>query len=131
MNWKYILGWFALLVVAVVNGAVRDALYKSAAGELAAHQISTLTGSILFGIVIWAMTRRWKIVSSAQAWKIGVMWVVMTVCFEFGFFHFVAGKPWSELLYAYNVFDGQVWVFLLIWVLVAPYVFYKFGRRGI
>ena len=130
MNWKYVLGWFVLLVVAVINGALCDALYKSATGDHAAHQISTLTGILLFGIVIWAMTRRWQIVSSAQAWKIGIMWVVMTVCFEFGFFHFVGGKPWSELLDAYNVFAGQVWVFLLIWVLIAPYVFYRFGRRG-
>jgi hypothetical protein len=130
MLWKYTLGWFVLLVVAVVNGALRDALYKSTVGELAAHQISTLTGIILFGIVIWGMTRRWPIASAKQAWTVGGTWLVLTVCFEFGFFHFIAGRPWDELLKAYDLLAGYVWVFLLIWVLIAPYVFYKFGYRN-
>jgi hypothetical protein len=130
MIWKYVLGWFGLLVVAVINGGLRDTLYKSAVGELAAHQISTLTGIIFFALLIWWMTRLWPIESAQQAWAIGIIWLVMTVCFEFGFFHFVAGRPWSELLEAYNVLAGQVWVLVLIWVLIAPYVFYSFARRS-
>jgi hypothetical protein len=129
MLWKYILGWFGLLIVAMINGGLRDALYKSAVGELAAHQISTLTGIILFALVIWWMTRLWRIESSQQAWTIGSLWLAMTVCFEFGFFHFVAGKSWGELFEAYNVLAGRVWVFLLIWVLTAPYVFWRARQR--
>ncbi|HCV44354.1 MAG TPA: hypothetical protein DGH68_12775 [Bacteroidetes bacterium] len=130
MIWKYVLSWFGLLIVAMINGGLRDALYRSAVGELAAHQISTLTGIIFFALLIWWMTRLWPIESAQQAWAIGIIWLVMTVCFEFGFFHFVAGRPWSELLEAYNVLAGQVWVLVLIWVLIAPYVFYSFARRS-
>ena len=129
MIWKYILGWFGLLIVAMINGGVRDALYKSAAGDLAAHQISTLTGILLFGFVIWWMTRLWPIESSQQAWTIGLIWLVMTVAFEFLFFHYVTGHSWSELLGDYNILEGRVWVLVLLWTLVAPYVFFRLRSR--
>lgn len=125
MIWKYILGWFGLFIVAMINGGLRDALYKSVVGELAAHQISTLTGIILFGLVIWWMTRMWQIASSRQAWTIGLIWLVMTVAFEFLFFHYVTGHSWNELLNNYNIVEGRVWVLVLLWTLVAPYVFWR------
>jgi hypothetical protein len=125
MIWKYILGWFGLLIVAMINGGVRDALYKPAVGELAAHQISTLTGIILFGLVIWWMTRLWPIASSQRAWTIGLIWLVMTVAFEFLFFHYVAGHSWGELLNNYNIAEGRVWVLVLLWTLIAPYMFWR------
>jgi hypothetical protein len=130
MLWKYILGWFVLLVLAVINGGFRDTLYKSMVGELAAHQISTLTGIILFGIVIWGMTRLWPIATEKEAWIIGSIWLGMTVCFEFLFGHFVMGHPWSKLLHDYNILEGRVWILILIWTFTAPYVFFRFGQRN-
>jgi hypothetical protein len=129
MNWKYFAGWFALLVTAVVNGAIRDGLYKDAVGELAAHQISTATGILLFALLIRWMVRRWPIPDAKTAWRIGLVWVGMTICFEFGFFHYVVGHPWSRLLHDYNIFDGRVWVLVLIWTGVAPWVFYRMQSR--
>ncbi len=122
---RYILGWFVLLIAAIINGAIRDKVYKESLGELTAHQVSTLTGILLFGVVIWGMNRVWPIESSRQAWTIGLIWLVMTMCFEFLFFHYVTGHPWSELLGNYNIFEGRVWVMLLLWVLVAPYIFWR------
>jgi hypothetical protein len=52
------------------------------------------------------------------------MWLAMTITFEFGFGHFVAGDPWSRLLHDYNILEGRVWGLFLLWVTVSPYVFY-------
>jgi len=51
----------------------------------------------------------------------------MTVCFEFFFGHYVAGHPWSRLFHDYNILDGRIWGLLLVWITVAPYVFYRFA----
>lgn len=126
---RYTLAWCALLVAAMVNGAVRDGLYREPLGDLAAHQVSTLTGIILFALIIWRMTRMWPIASAAQAWTVGFVWLAMTLCFEFGFFHFVVGHPWSVLLHNYNILEGRVWVLILLWTFVAPYLFYRLQRR--
>jgi len=36
------------------------------------------------------------------------------------------GDSWSKLFHAYNVFAGQVWIFVPVWVLIGPYVFFRF-----
>jgi hypothetical protein len=49
----------------------------------------------------------------------------MTLAFEFLFGHFVAGHSWARLLQDYNLLAGRVWVLLLAWVALAPYLFYR------
>lgn len=122
---RYTFAWIILLVVAIANGALREAVYKSRLGELRAHQVSTLTGMILFGIIIWGLSRLWPLASAKQAWTVGFIWLALTLAFEFLFGHFVTGTPWSKLLQDYNVLEGRLWPLILIWVTVAPYVFYR------
>ena len=93
--------------------------------ELQAHQVSTATGVFLFGIYIWVLLRLWRPTSSGQAIAIGLVWLGMTVAFEFLFGHYVAEKTWYELLRDYNIFAGRVWLVVLGWVTIAPYLFYQ------
>jgi hypothetical protein len=125
MSIRYTLAWFILMVVAIINGAIREAISMNSLGDLPAHQVSTLTGIILLGVVIWALSRWWPLTSARQAWTVGLIWLAMTIAFEFLFGHFVMGHPWSKLLHDYNIFAGRVWLLVLIWTTIAPYVFYK------
>lgn len=120
----YAAAWFGMMVIAIINGAIRDKVYGPHMSKLSAHQVSTLIGIALFGVYIWFLTGIRPLESATQAWLIGVMWLAMTVCFEFGFFHFVTKHPWSELLESYNIFKGHLWVLVLLWTLVAPWVFF-------
>jgi hypothetical protein len=76
--------------------------------ELQAHQVSTVTGVLLFGGYIWALIRIWRPASAGQAMTLGLVWLGITVAFEFLFGHYVAKRPWSELLRDYNLFAGRV-----------------------
>lgn len=122
---RYTFAWFILMIAAIINGAIREAVYKNRLGDLRAHQLSTLTGIILFGVVIWALSRWWPLASAKQAWTVGFIWLAITIAFEFLFGHFVAGHSWGKLLYDYNIFAGRVWLLVLIWTTIAPYVFYR------
>ncbi len=122
---RYVLAWLILLIVAIINGAIREVVYKNSLGELRAHQASTLSGIILFAIIVWGLSRLWPLHSAKQAWTVGFIWLMLTVVFEFLFGHFAMGHPWSKLLNDYNIFEGRVWLLVLIWTTVAPYVFYK------
>lgn len=126
---KYMLGWLGLVIVAIINGTIRNLVYKNYLGDLRAHQLSTLIGIILFGLVIWGFTHLWKITSAKQAWTIGFIWLGMTIIFEFLFGHFVMGNSWSTLFHDYNIFAGRVWILVLIWTTIAPYVFYKLSSK--
>lgn len=125
---NYFLAWFPMVAIAIVNGAIREKGYKQALGELRAHQVSTLTGGIAFAIYIWGLSRIWPLESAGQSLGIGLMWVAMTVAFEFLFGRYAARRPWSALLVDYNLLAGRVWALLLIWLAVAPYVFWRWRR---
>jgi hypothetical protein len=116
-----------MVVIAIGNGALRQRWYGHHLSELRAHQLSTLTGVLLFGLYIWALTRLWRLESSAQALTIGCVWLGLTVGFEFLLGYYVMRQPWSRLFRDYNIFAGRLWVVLLLWITVAPYVFYR-GR---
>jgi ABC-type thiamin/hydroxymethylpyrimidine transport system permease subunit len=104
---------------------LRQVWYGKHLGELQAHQISTLTGVVLFGVYIGFIVRVWRPESATQAMAVGLLWLAMTVAFEFLFGHYVAGHPWDRLLHDYNLFAGRVWVVVLVWVTVAPYLFFR------
>jgi len=84
-------------------------------------------GVVLLGLYIWAISRVWQLESGVQSLSVGFIWLTMTVCFEFFFGHYVAGHPWSRLFHDYNILGGRIWSLLLVWITVAPYVFYRFA----
>lgn len=125
----YALAWVGLVILAIVNGTVRVKGYGPFMSELAAHQVSTAIGTCLFACYIWFLTGIIKIPSSRKAWVVGVTWLFMTVVFEFLFGHYVAGHPWTKLFEDYNILQGKVWILVLLWTTIAPYVFYTIRSR--
>ncbi len=74
---KYFLAWFGIVILAIINGTIRELTYKPFVGDLAAHQISTVTLLILFAVYVWAIGEKWKIESAKEAWTIGLVWLVI------------------------------------------------------
>lgn len=126
---KYLATWFVMLLVSIANGALRDFTYGKHMADLAAHQLSTVSGVILLGAVIWGFVCLFPPSSGKEAIFIGALWMVLTIAFEFLFFHFVEGCSWSQLLANYNIFKGRVWVVVLVWVAIAPCIFYRLHRQ--
>ncbi len=120
----YVICWFGLAVLAIINGALREKLYGPFMKELSSHQLSTFIGIIIFICYIWIITGVWKISSSFEAVSIGIIWLFMTVLFEFVFGHFVMKCSWEKLFNDYNIKKGRVWILVLVWITAAPYVFY-------
>jgi len=121
----YLLAWCVMLLVSIANGGIRDLTYGKHVDELTAHQLSTVSSVLLLGIVVRVFVRLYPPDSGRQAIWIGLIWMAMTVAFEFLFFHYVGGHSWAELLGNYNVFSGRVWIVVLAWIAIAPYVFYR------
>ena len=121
----YILAWFGMVVLAIMNGIIREKFYSQSMSELSAHQLSTLTAIILFGFYIYFFTRFFQLDSAKQAFTIGDIWLIMTISFEFVFGHYIAGHSWPRLLMDYNILNGRVWILVLIWTFTAPYLFYR------
>ncbi|HUX93413.1 MAG TPA: hypothetical protein VMV36_06355, partial [Ignavibacteriaceae bacterium] len=55
----------------------------------------------------------------------GVFWLTITIVFEFIFGHFIMGHPWEKLLHDYNFLDGRLWVIVLLWTTISPYLLFR------
>jgi hypothetical protein len=121
--------WFVLLLGAVANGAVRESALTPRLGRGVAHAASTVTLSLLILAIGW-VTMPWIAPRTLQdAWTIGVVWVALTIAFEFLAGHFVFGRPWNELLADYNLLAGRIWLMVLVVTLMTPV--FAFTRRGL
>ncbi|MCJ7453197.1 MAG: hypothetical protein MUO39_12085 [Steroidobacteraceae bacterium] len=126
---RYLLAWFPMLVLAIANGALRQATYARRMPELGAHQLSTVIGAAIFGVYIWFVIRTWPPVSTQQALQVGLLWLALTIAFEFFMGLVLARRPLNEVLRDYDVTRGRVWVFLLLWIALAPALFQLFDRN--
>ena len=125
---RYFLAWFPMVLIAVANGALREAWLVPRLGEHAARQVSTLILIALFAIYIGSVLHRWPIASSAQAIAVGALWLFLTLAFEFALGRFVSGLSSEEIIEEYNLAAGRLWVLVPIWVAASPYAFYRLWR---
>ncbi len=122
---RWIPAWLGAAALGVTNGASREKLYADAVGDEAAHAISTGTLLALLGGYMWLLQRRWPLSTRREALSVGATWAGMTVAFEFGFGHWVAGDPWSALLDNYAFTRGKMWALVPAAMLAGP----EFARR--
>ncbi|QBZ98540.1 hypothetical protein [Flavobacterium sangjuense] len=124
---KYFLLWFPMLILAIINGAARDLWYTKYSNELIAHQISTVSLMLLLGIYIAFVIKKHPPQSETESLGIGLVWMMLTLGFEFGF-GLYRGNSWAQLLDAYNITKGHLWLLIPIWLVLAPYLFFKLLR---
>lgn len=125
MIWRYVLAWIPMMFIGIINGIIREMTYGKYFNQLRAHQVSTVTGVLLLGFYIWMLVYLWGFESPRQAIAVGSIWLGLTVMFEFAFGRFVAKHSWSQLLSDYNILAGRIWLAVLIWVAIAPWLFYR------
>jgi hypothetical protein len=120
MIWRALAVWLAILLLANINGAVRELWIIPDIGEVAGRAVSTVILCALVLLLPW-LTIGWiRPIASADAMKIGALWLVLTLAFEFLVGHYLFRKSWAVLLEDYNVAQGRIWVVVLVVVLLAP-----------
>lgn len=116
----YLLGWWGIMAVAVLNGAFRVATYGKRMPGIRAHQLSSFSAILLIGGMTLLYNSIWPVQSVEQAWHIGLSWLVMTIAFEFIFGRFVMKHPWQKLVNDYRIDRGRLWILVLVWLTVVP-----------
>lgn len=118
---KSLAAWFLILCLAIANGALREAVLIPALGKFSGLIISGVLLSAIIALVSYAFVRLQRAVSASQGFKVGILWLCLTLVFEFGVGRYVQHKAWSELLEAYTFKDGNIWPVVLAVTLLAPY----------
>ncbi len=114
--------WLLLLLAATVNGGLRETFIIPRTGDAAGHAISTITLCAAILVLAW-LTVEWMAPATARdAWRIGAMWVALTLAFEFLAGHYLFRNPWPRLLADDNVLRGRIWILVLITTAIAPWL---------
>ena len=114
--------------IGIANGIAREATYGKRMSASAAHQTATLTAIGAFAAYFAALEGRWPLENRAEALKVGVAWLALTVAVEFGFGRVVAKLSWRELLSDYNLAAGRTWPLVLAWIAVGPAIVRELKR---
>ena len=120
--------WLILAVSAIVVATFRVGVLLPQFGEQTAHQLGTILYLIVQFIIIYLFIRKIRIKDVKTLLGIGFFWLVITIIFEFVFGHYVMGHPWQKLFADYNLFNGRLWVLVLINNIVAPLISGKIIR---
>jgi len=123
MELKHFLLWLPMIAIAFANATIRQLVFTKYFSDLRAQQFSTITLIILCTIYIWFVFPFLNIQSGNQAILIGLVWVVLTVLFEFSLGRLVR-RSWESLLQDYNITAGRIWPGFLICLFLLPYMFY-------
>ena len=112
--------WLGILVLAIANGALREAVLVPVLGSAGGLLLSgVLLSSLILAVVYFSLP--WIGPAAAvRCMVIGMGWLCLTLVFEFAFGYLVQGKPWPELLEAYAFKGGNIWPVVLLTVAVSP-----------
>ena len=125
---RYSLAWLPMLGIAILNGAFRELILARRLSELRAHQLSCFSAALLFWGYTWLLGQVWPLNSRTQAVTIGIVWLLLTIAFEFIFGHYVAHHSWTRLLQDYNILAGRLWLAVLLTVAALPAMVFELMR---
>lgn len=123
--------WLLILVCAVLNGGLREAVLLPNLGKPLALVFSGILLSLCIVAVSLLFVHSLGKMSDAQALKLGLFWLLLTLAFEFGFGRLVQHRSWQQLLEAYTFKDGNIWPLVLVVTFFAPLIAVRFQRHTI
>lgn len=111
-----------ILGLAIANGILREEILLPALGKPGALVLSGVLLATLIVLVAYGLVRFTPGLSASQGFRIGALWLGLTLAFEFSFGRYVQHKSWAELLDAYTFKEGNIWPVVLAVTLLAPYL---------
>jgi hypothetical protein len=121
---KSILIWLSIVPLAILNGELRERVIGPIIGEKYANPISGIILCILIFIISFLFIPRLGIGTNKTYIKIGILWVLLTIIFETVFSLFLGNKI-NEILNAYNITTGNLWLIVVIFIGFIPFLIAK------
>jgi len=130
---KSIAFWFILLILAILNAVIREATYKPLLTPFIgmwAHQLSSLTGIVLFFVAIYLFLKRVGTpYTNRELVAVGLMWIVMTLIFETWMNICIRHLSILDTIETYYFWKGETWIFVLLSLVISPLIADKIIHR--
>lgn len=121
--------WLVMVVAAILNGLLRDALLTPLMGRALSLPLSGIMLSGLVLVVAYALIPFIGVMRTGGYLMTGLFWVALTLTFEYVFGHYVAGKSWHEINEIFNLANGDLFILVIIVTVLSPWLAARF--RGL
>ena len=122
--------WLCFIPAAILNGGLREYVLVKTIGEKWALPVSGILLSTLIFLITWFLFPR--IVggcTSKESRIIGIVWVLLTILFEFAT-GLGTGNTVQKLLVAYNPLTGNLWLLILLTTFLSPVLVEKNPQKN-
>jgi hypothetical protein len=120
-----------MAVAVVANGVFGGLVLAPRIGEYPNHVYKSL---VAIGIALLASYWIARTIRNdrpcAIAWRVGLLWLGLTVCFEFVTGHYLFGNSWARLCADYRFWEGRLWSLVLLAQLTGPPMMLALRKRG-
>ena len=118
--------WFGIIPLAFLNGALRESVLIPAMGAIA-FPISGLLLMLCVFAVSYLFIPRLGGANKSTYVTMGIVWFTATLVFE-TLLGIAFGTPFAEILNAYNIFTGNIWLLVVIFIGFAPFIVAKIRK---
>lgn len=116
---RSLLVWLCFIPVAILNGGLRQYVLVRWFGEVGANALSGVLLSLFILLITWLLLPRIVRYNQKESYRIGIVWMLLTIGFEF-IFGLTGGISFRELLSAYNPMSGNLWLLVVVTTFGAP-----------
>lgn len=125
---RAVMVWLLIIGVESVHGALRRLLLDPDTA-FALRQVSVGMGVLIVFVVTWACSRWMAVRSKPALLAIGVLWVILTLIFEFALGR-ALGMGWRELTAGYDLSRGELMPLGLLATAFAPWIVARLKTRA-
>ena len=111
---KSLLIWAGIIPLAIINGALREAFSVP-------YPISGVILMVMIFIMAYTFIPRLGHANTKTYIKMGLVWCGITIVFE-TIFGLAIGMTLSEILHAYDITTGNLWLLVVIFVAIVPWL---------
>lgn len=109
-----------MLLAAIFNGVLRESLLS----HYFPAQLALLTSGLLLLVLVAAiiyLTSAWFRAYQPPVYRvIGLLWVCLTLVFEYGFGFLVRGQGFVETSQVFNILSGNLFGLVVVLMLIGP-----------
>lgn len=121
--------WLFIIIAESIHGTIRQLFLAPLVGDFPARRIAVFTGMVLIFAITYFSIGWINTPTNKSLLGIGLMWVVLTVLFEFGLGVFVFNYSRERMFEDYNILRGGLMGFGLLFMFFAPFLAEKLRTR--
>lgn len=124
---KSLLIWLAIIPLAILNGGLREMVIVRLIDAKYALPLSGVLLCLMIFILCYALIPKIGKGIAMSYLIIGLLWIELTISFEFAL-GLLMGSSLDELITAYDITTGNLWLVVVLFTGVAPWLTAKMRK---